>query len=116
MNFSRSFFERCGCGDLFDSHLIPYLKIKGKRVEYITIRDAGPREIAPEHRAMAAECYHLIGMILIRAAENYLTKHSGEEYFTHRHRSFSTQLYNRAAYAMRQSFMAHLLFITNHAK
>ena len=116
MNITRPFLELYGCGDLFDPRLMPYLKIKGKRMEYITIRDAGPREIAPEHRAMAAECYHLIGMILIRAAENYLTKHSGEEYFTHRHRSFATQLYNRAAYAMRQIFMAHLLFITNHAK
>lgn len=113
MNFSRSFFESYGCGDLFDPILIPYLKIKGKRVERITIRDAGPKEIAPEHRPAAAECYHLISMILIRAAENYLQSCTPA---AHRHRVIASDLYNRAAYAMRQSAIAHLFFNINHTK
>ena len=113
MNFSRTFFESYGCCDLFDPRLMPYLKIKGKRVENVTIRDAGTREIAPEHRPMAAECYHLIGMILIRAAENYLQACTPA---VHRHRVIAAKLYHRAAYAMRESANAHLFFNINRTK
>ena len=118
MNFSRSFFESYGCGDLFDPRLMPYLKIKGKRVENVTIRDAGTKEIAPEHRPAAAECYHLIAMILIRAAENYLQASSTPPFVprVHRHRVIAKSLYSRAAYAMRESANAHLFFNINRTK
>ena len=90
---------------------MPYLKITG-RLEKVTVIDAG--NVAQEQKALAAECYHLIAMILIRAAENYLDKHSREQYFGHRHRSAAADLYYRAALAMRQSWNAHLFFITNN--
>ena len=51
---------------------------------------------------------------MIRAAENYLAKHSREQYFDHRHRSAAADLYYRAALAMRQSWNAHLFYITNN--
>jgi hypothetical protein len=111
MDFTRPFFELYGCGDLFDPRLMPYLKITG-RLDKVTVIDAG--NLAQEQKALAAECYHLIAMILIRAAENYLAKHSREQYFGHRHRSAAADLYYRAALAMRQSWNAHLFFITNN--
>lgn len=110
MNFTRPFFELYGCRDLFDQRLMPYLKITG-RMQTVTIIEAG-NLITTKQKAMAAECFHLIGMILIRAAENYLTQHSG--LFTHHHRCIASALYSRAAFAMRQSYHAHLFYITNH--
>ena len=101
-----------GGAELFDDpQFAPYCRLvsghlaitEAQRLDYSNMRRT---------RGLAAAHYYLIAMILIRAAENYLDKNSG----SHRLRGIAATLYHRAAYAMRQSFMAHLLFITNHAK
>lgn len=97
-----------GAAELFDDpKFTPYCRLVGGRLvireaQALDYREAGVRDAA-------AATYHLIAMILIRTAGNFLENWTAAGHPLNQNAySVASHLYNRAAFAMRQTWLAEL--------
>ena len=97
-----------GGAELFDGpQFAPYCRLVGgklaiREAQALDYREAGIRDTS-------AATYHLIAMILIRTAGNFLENWTAAGHPLNLHAySVASHLYNRAAFAMRQTWLAEL--------
>jgi len=97
-----------GGAELFDDPQFNlYCRLVGGK---LAIREAGQLDFGNQYtRKVAAAKYHLIAMILIRTAGNFLESWVATGHKLNQNAyNVASHLYNRAAFAMRQAPMAEL--------
>ena len=99
--------ENGGAELLDDPMYAQYARVVGGK---LVITEAGRLDYGNQFtRRAAAAKYHMIAMILIRVAGNYLEnwQETGHK-LNHNAYNTASHLYNRAAFAMRQTWLAAL--------
>ena len=102
------FIRENGGAELFDDpQFAQYCRLVGGK---LAIREAGQLDFGNRYtRKVASAKYHLIAMILIRVAGNFLESWVATGHKLNQNAyNVASRLYNRAAFAMRQAPMAEL--------